>query len=168
MALSQSFNKPATADLTDAVVRGDIQTVKELLRRGADPNDNPPGEQQQLPLIQAVRLNRIDILNLLLEQGTHIDQKENGGYTALMTAAMIGQAEAAHLLIDKGAALDFKNEWGSTAKDLAIDSGYPYIARILQQAARKIRRQQALHAAVVLQKNLHARPSPFKKYVCGQ
>jgi len=51
----------------------------------------------------AVRLNRRDVLELLLQYGAAIDAQDSGGLTALMRASALGRLENCRLLLDRGA-----------------------------------------------------------------
>ena len=54
-------------------------------------------------------------MELLLDKGANIDDKDNNGSTALTKAAFQGHKEIVELLLDKGANINEKDNYGSTA-----------------------------------------------------
>jgi ankyrin repeat protein len=74
--------------------------------------------------------------------GTDIDaQDPAGGSSALIVAALYGQAEVVKILVENGASLDFKNNDGSTALHVAAFFCHPEIVKILldQGADRSVK-----------------------------
>ena len=57
-------------------------------------------------MLTAARESRIDIVQLLLELGAHVDVENSGGVRALNLAAGFGSVELVKLLIDRGADVD--------------------------------------------------------------
>jgi ankyrin repeat protein len=59
------------------------------------------------------------VITLLIERGARLDDQDNRGRTALMTAAELGHTGAAELLISHGANRTLQDKDGKTAGDLA-------------------------------------------------
>lgn len=107
--------------LFDAICRGDRAQLDALLARGDDVNiyDNSNGET---PLITAIKHNRIDMVQALLEAGADTEKRDGDGNTALLTIAesnginIDADSEIVTLLIAAGADLDAQNSFdGRTA-----------------------------------------------------
>jgi len=58
------------------------------------------------------------LLNLLLERGARIDDKDNRGRTALMIAAELNHEPAVDLLLSRGADPLLRDQQGKSASDL--------------------------------------------------
>ena len=78
-------------DLIDAVRSGDIQNVRELLDRGADPNSR--GRFGNTALIVAAWNGLTEIVELLLDRGADPNFEDNIGRTALIEASEEDHAE---------------------------------------------------------------------------
>ncbi|MDP2206388.1 MAG: ankyrin repeat domain-containing protein [Alphaproteobacteria bacterium] len=79
LRLGNTLDKPGLEGetlLTRAVKTGDLDTVREFLDLGADPNaKNKSGEA---PLHIALTMENLKIMHLLLETGADIFKKQNG------------------------------------------------------------------------------------------
>jgi len=74
--------------LQEAINRGHIETCKVLLECGADVNATENSFHDGiLPLFAAVKLNRQEIVSLLLSFGTSVNDRDKIGRTPLMCAA---------------------------------------------------------------------------------
>lgn len=96
----------ASPPLHMAAARGDINTVKELLDKGADVNEKGGGGvlNDANALDVASSEGHIEIVKLLLAKGANVNATSGGmGWTPLSSAAWFGQTDVANLLIDKGA-----------------------------------------------------------------
>lgn len=84
-----------------AIEGGHLETVKMLLERGADVNQE--NEWGQTPLMLAAKEGQSSILNALLDKGANINQQSKfGGMTALMWAAIEEKITCVKTLIDRG------------------------------------------------------------------
>ena len=120
-------------DMCTAVRRGDIETVKGLLAKGADTNT---GDSQfgVSPLSWAALLGQSEIAELLIRNGADVNGRNRDGGTALHGAAFLGHADTAALLVQKGADVNATNDKGETSlyvmrADWAITE---YIAGLLK------------------------------------
>lgn len=81
--------------LCNAIVKGDIVTVKKFIEYGADVNESANGTT---PLMLAARYNKVEILKLLLEKGANTNAKDERGYTALQYAQLSNATDAIAIL----------------------------------------------------------------------
>jgi hypothetical protein len=79
--------RPST--LVQAVIRGDLEEVTDLLDNGCDIETVEP-ENERTGLMYAAMLNHSEILQLLLERGANIAAQERDERTALHFAASEG------------------------------------------------------------------------------
>src|SRR2546421_492784 len=70
----------------------------------------------------------------LLEQGAHVNTRDDEGASPLMRAAGAGHAAAAQLLLARGADVQLTDRSGNTALILAGRAGHPEIVRLLTAA----------------------------------
>lgn len=90
-------------DYFQAAQNDDADTVKDLLRRGFDPNTVEP-DRGDTGMILALRENSMKVFKLLLDTpGADINYGVRNGDTALMIAAFKANREAVRMLLAKGA-----------------------------------------------------------------
>jgi ankyrin repeat protein len=115
-----------------AVIEGDTATVAACL--AADPGLAAPRRGDGAdPIVLAARHRRLQVLQLLLEAGAVAPPEGDprGAPTALMQAAMVGDADAVALLLQYGADPALRDPEGRTAADLADAAGHHDLARRL-------------------------------------
>lgn len=81
--------------LCNAIVKGDIATVKKFVEYGSDVNELSNGST---PLMLAARYNKVEILKYLLEKGADKKIKDERGNTALKYAEFSKAQEALEFL----------------------------------------------------------------------
>ena len=92
---------------------GNKETVKKLLKEGADVNaKNSDG---YTALILASSNGRTEIVKMLLEKGADVNATDKYVYTALELASRNGHTEIVAMLLDNGADVNAKNVYGYTA-----------------------------------------------------
>lgn len=120
--LAEAPSTPNTRDaygrtpLYNAIEKGDLKKVKELLAAGADPNDpgkhvNKMFESGDPLTLRAIDQESPEFLAALLAAGAKPDVKNMYGMNALMMAAYYGKTEMVQLLI--------KAKWDVNASDSA-------------------------------------------------
>ena len=113
------------APLWKLCVDGKLDEVRSALARGEDVNDkNPYG---QTALMFAVQEKHNSIVKLLLDQpGVKIDEKDNGGFTALHFAAFGNNREGARMLLLQPTmdSANSKDNYGETAVMTAARGGH--------------------------------------------
>jgi Ankyrin repeats (3 copies) len=99
VALAQSVND----DLIAAAKRGDAESVKSLLAKGADVNAKT--RYNQTPLMFASEKGHLEVVKILIEAGADVNVTDTfyRFFTALYGAASKGHAEVVKLLLEKGA-----------------------------------------------------------------
>ncbi|XP_071537835.1 ankyrin repeat and SAM domain-containing protein 6-like [Panulirus ornatus] len=113
--------KGALCDIMDASFRGDIKAVQEILL--TDPSQcQIPTADGATPLMVAAMLGHIQVSQILLQYGAHIDaQDHKNGWTALMQAIYHRQTDMAKFLIQCGADITKVSLRGYTAFDFASE-----------------------------------------------
>ncbi|NET90604.1 MAG: ankyrin repeat domain-containing protein [Kamptonema sp. SIO1D9] len=146
-----AMSSDKTLALISAAYFGQVEVVQLLLERGA--NVNIQAEDTSLtPLISAVertvmakipgftsyQVNKrqIEVIQILLATGADINSQKKNGWTALITAADLGNINVVKLLIQSGQNVDFnaKTEHGDTALSRAKKAGNDEIVQLLLDA----------------------------------
>ena len=78
-----------------SIAKGDLETVKKLIDRGADVNQMSNG---MTPAMYAAKFNRTDILKLLIAKGANLKSRSVKKITALKYAEMHGATDAAAII----------------------------------------------------------------------
>jgi hypothetical protein len=102
--------------LYEAILKGDLERLRSLLNRGADPNVRYSLQSSLLwkrrgllgwkntpLLLVALNYNRTEIAKLLLEYGANPNVTDKFGNTALWHAVPLGEASLVKLLLVNGA-----------------------------------------------------------------
>nr|XP_034184113.1 uncharacterized protein LOC117606144 isoform X1 [Osmia lignaria] len=84
-------------EINIAASKGDVQTIRNLLRNGADVNDKDV--DGRVPLHYAVGNGYTDVVKILLENGADVTQVTNKGNTPLHTATSKSYKEIVELLL---------------------------------------------------------------------
>jgi ankyrin repeat protein len=93
-----SNEKPNT--VFDAVLKGDIATLKKLLAEGVA--INAKGEDGYTALMAAASLGRGDMVKILLDANADLNAVNDDGLTAMQVASNNNHAEVVKLLSDAG------------------------------------------------------------------
>ena len=91
-------------DLYEAALRGDIDTIPELISSGANVNAAILGDGS--PLIAAVRSGKPSVVALLLDRGANPDLAVPGDGNALIAASARGRLDIVEMLLERGANLN--------------------------------------------------------------
>ena len=128
-----------TTPLMSAANSGDINTVKDLLNKGADVNEI----SDNITVLMTVALKgQTEIVKLLIERGADVNGKGSGGTTVLMTAALKGHTEIVKLLIERGADVNAIDSAGVTALLLAAKFRHTETVKLLIERGADV--EQAL------------------------
>ncbi|XP_044883141.1 2-5A-dependent ribonuclease-like isoform X2 [Mauremys mutica] len=104
----------ATASqLHDAIKKGSVKTVRQLLEEGVDVNSKVEGGWT--PLHSAVQAEQEEIVNLLLEQGADPHARKDNGATPFIIAGIVGNVNLLELFLSKGSEINEKDNNGFTA-----------------------------------------------------
>ncbi|MBQ4915029.1 ankyrin repeat domain-containing protein [Maribacter sp. MMG018] len=102
--------------LTQAVVTGNLEAVKQHIEAGTDLNEKD-ALSGATPLMSAITFDKSEIAAALIDAGADLEVKNNDGSTALHVAAFFGRVELVQLLIDAKADKTVKNNYGATARE---------------------------------------------------
>ena len=105
------------------IKKNNIDAVKLSLENGIDVNLSESGDFGSSLLHIAIRFERMEIFELLLENGANIDFVDNVGWTPLMESVVDDKPVFGKILVEKGARKDFVNQRGATAQALAHKFG---------------------------------------------
>jgi hypothetical protein len=120
-----------STELYDAAYEGDAERVRELLKKGANPNVRD--EYGETPLHIAARDGHVDVVELLLEHGADPNAQDKSGETPLHWAAFNGYVDVVRLLLEHGADPTVKNKDGITPLDVARVVGYHGIVSLIEE-----------------------------------
>jgi len=123
-----------------ACIKGHLDIVRELIKRGADVN-----REGWAPLHYAASADTpqtLDIIKLLLEESAYIDAASPNGSTPLMLAAQYSSEAVVRLLLQEGADITLRNQRNMTAADFARLADRQYMVDLLGKALQHERRTQ--------------------------
>ena len=115
--------------LLEASEAGDIESIDELLRSGANVNAAIDGDGS--PLIVAAREGQFDVVRLLLDRGADPNLAVSGDGNALIMAAGGGFASVVSLLLDRGAIIDHVVPGDENALMKASGNGHLEVVKLL-------------------------------------
>jgi ankyrin repeat protein len=114
-----------------AAFLGGPDTVRVLLERGADPDDDADNKFGVRPVNAAAAAHDHETMRLLLEAGADPDAQQEGGFTPLHEAAHTDDVEMARLLLEHGADATIKAADGRDTARMAADDGNTRVAALL-------------------------------------
>lgn len=120
-----------TNDLVYASALGQLDTVKDRLKDGADVNAR--NESGRTPLAAAAANGQLAVVNYLLEHGADVNTEGKDGnqaMSAVIFAAQNGHVEVVKALLDKKASLKADSA-GETALFTAVDHGHVDVVKCL-------------------------------------
>jgi uncharacterized protein len=133
--------------LCTAADSGDVETIRQLLQRGINPNpprhDNPLphvialASDDDVPLDAAASKGHIEAAKLLLAHGADPNlSTANGGMSALACAAREGRLDMVQLLLAHGAKINLPSLYSPLM--MAISGKHPAIMRYLLQKGASV------------------------------
>ena len=115
-----------------AVFFGQPETARLLVEAGANVLARTTNALENHPLHAAVAgsdaASRLASAELLLKAGAAVNERQSGGFTALMAAAQNGDADLLRVLLAHGADPSIKDDQGRTAADIAQAAGHTEVA----------------------------------------
>ena len=120
--MEEAEQQRVAESLVEAMKAGDVKAVRKLLEEHPDlvhgPDWTPP------PLHCAVLWDQPDIIDVLLDAGADIEQRDpDRATTPLRYAIIYAQPNAVRRLIERGAGTGATTAEGTTALELAMNAG---------------------------------------------
>jgi cytohesin len=119
-------------DIRAAALKGDIKCLKELLKRGEDPNKRYEHNMTVLhhlamtcSVIDAFIGNCVDVARVLLENGADPNARDEWGQTPLHLAAYDGHRDLVRLLLEYGADPNALDIYNATPLHAAVSHDHP-------------------------------------------
>jgi ankyrin repeat protein len=132
-ALPAAYSHDGWTALHLAAFFGFADIAADLLAAGADVHARSRNAMRNTPLHAAVAGSSVAVTRTLLEHGSDVNARQEGGWTPLHGAAQSGNAELVELLIAAGAAVRARADNGQTPIDLALTRGHQAAVDILER-----------------------------------
>jgi ankyrin repeat protein len=127
LIFSSNLHAKTFSYLVKAIKAGDEDLVEDIIDapflREADVDVNQTSFSGLSPLMVAAESGRLEIAELLIDEGAAINLSNGDGYTALMYAALIGHFEMVELLVDEEAEINMTNNEGVNALTISLSAG---------------------------------------------
>jgi ankyrin repeat protein len=120
--------------LIDAAKQGDVEQVKDLMRRGADVGAR--SEKGKTALHYAAANGHVEVVKFLLTNGAEVDARDRDWHTPLMLAAIYGCNHTVQALISAGADVHARTLAGNSAMVYAENNQHPLTLALLKKAER--------------------------------
>ena len=117
-----SVNELNHSPLTLAMAAQNYELIKELLDKGANPNE--PGFKGHPHIHMATLMDNKKILKLLLDNGANVDSTNSSQNTALHIASIENDIQTLTVLLDHGATIDKSDVRGLTPLQIAVYLGH--------------------------------------------
>lgn len=115
-----------------AAARGNREAVRTLLKHGASPNT--PDFISQGPLRASLKAPSSECLELLIQAGAKVDQRDNWGQTCLIAAMYYSHPEPfITTLLSSGADINASDHYGQSPILEAVRQNHPSAVRILRR-----------------------------------
>ncbi len=136
-SLRNVFSADGWTPLHLAAFFGREQAALALVEKAANLQALSTNENRNTPLHAAVANHQTNLVRMLLAAGADVDAKTGAGWTALHTAAFIGDRVIAEILLAHDPDLSAKNGKGQTALDVALEKGHQAIADSLRKSGQE-------------------------------
>ena len=146
-ATSQSETSLPDIGLHEAVIKGDVEAVRQHIKAGSDLDEKDPAGGSS-PLITAAVFGRTEIALVLIDAGADVNFQNNEGSTPLITAAFFCRVKIVEALLASNANQQIRNNAGSTALDAvaapfeAVKEIYDYFQNSLAPLGLKLDYEQ--------------------------
>jgi ankyrin repeat protein/GR25 family glycosyltransferase involved in LPS biosynthesis len=120
----------ANEELIKAIVNKELNKIRALLEKGANPNHIAKDGNSMLHL--AAILGYDDVVDLLLREAVDLDLKHKKGATALAMAVITGRIKVTKLLLKAGADRDIILD-NSSLEQMAIKQNHPEVAEVIRE-----------------------------------
>ncbi|KAM3849980.1 dynein axonemal heavy chain 12 [Diretmus argenteus] len=160
---SGSVNQPSLLGKTPlflAVEEGLIENADFLLQHGAEPDCQD--QDQDSPLVVAIRSDRSDLVKLLLSQGSRVNQGIFHGRRPLHEASRLGRTMLVTLLLEAGAHPDPRSHYGLTPLALAAQGGHLEVVDTLLKRGADVLSQAQDEASILFEACASGDPAVIK------
>lgn len=107
-------------EMVNSVVAGDAPKIQRFLLKGADPNST---SDNMTALMLASQFNKIEIVELLLENDADPNMADPESGSPLTLASMSGNTEVVKLLLEAGADVNYRVPSGWSSLMFAANEG---------------------------------------------
>jgi len=133
-----AFNGAGLTLLHVACFQGSLECVRVLLETGRANAHGQAKVCKSTPLHLAALSGNAELVKLLLQYQTKVNQQNSAGKSALHFAAVGGHLEIIRILLSAGACLETRDSQGRNAHDYAVEKGQKAAAEALEtRVARK-------------------------------
>jgi ankyrin repeat protein len=131
-SLVSSISPDGWTPLHLAAFFGNDAAARVLLNKGASPAERSTNAMENLPLHAAAAGRHAAMVKLLIEHGSPVGARQNGGWTALHAAAQNGDVAMAEILVSAGADISTRAENNQCPMDLALTKGHQRMVEFLE------------------------------------
>lgn len=123
---------PLESPLVTSLLTNDMPTFKRFIMSGSNPNSTDVDKQPLLVI--AVRQENIQAIEMLLDAGARVDERDAVGNSGLSWAASLGADHLVTRLLKAGADINQANQEGQTPLIRASRNGHRYAIEALLKA----------------------------------
>jgi ankyrin repeat protein len=141
LPFAASISGQTPADLFFAARDGRTDVVRDLLRRGSDPNAVNRHQFDKTPLVVAAEGGHGAVIDALIAAGADVNRPTSTGWTALMAAACSGDLALVRALLARNASVTARVDNGYTALMNASACGLVGVAELLVAGGANVNAQ---------------------------
>lgn len=146
-------------DFKIAVLTGNIPKMEELLGKHNEVIQQLINEKDDLLLITASARGYTNAVEILLEKGFDVNEKNENGDSALLIAVLNNNRDVLELLLEYGADINNKNNAGETPLIKAADAGnIPILKKLLQKGADVNAKDEDGNTALIIAASENEKP----------
>ena len=119
------------SDLLNASKRGNLARVHELIKEGADVNDEADSTMSMSPLHFASQGGHVEVVKTLLAAEAEVNKANKYGNTPLSMASRNGHLEVVQALLGADAEVNKANKYGNTPLSMASRNGHLEVVKAL-------------------------------------
>ena len=150
------------AELRSAVINSRIDEVKRLIHKGVKAKHGPTGSTLLHDLANTsnvdpwyeelgkskILASRVKIVNILVEEGVYINEKDKSGWTPLHTAVANKNGALVKALISSGADVTIKDSLNKTAYEIAEENKDEAVMNLFHESLKGTKWERELHSAI--------------------